>query len=70
MFEQLKKTAQEEGLEGYEKAWKALKPAQRGAIGVTRHSELKTIAQTIEAEFTTLNDGADHSDDDQQGGNQ
>ncbi|UNM17322.1 recombinase RecT [Pseudomonas sp. ArH3a] len=70
LFEQLKKTAQEEGLEGYEKAWKGLKPAQRGAIGVTRHNELKTIAQTIEAEFTTLNDGADHSDDDQQGGNQ
>ncbi|MNR13442.1 hypothetical protein D3C85_1298490 [compost metagenome] len=56
LFEQLKKIAQEQGIEGYEKAWKALKPQQRGAIGVTRHGELKAIAQTIEAEFTTLNE--------------
>ncbi|USW94217.1 recombinase RecT [Pseudomonas proteolytica] len=71
LFEQLKKIAQEQGIEGYEKAWKALKPQQRGAIGVTRHGELKTIAQTIEAEFTTVNESADiNANGDQQGGNQ
>lgn len=59
LFEQLKKIAQEQGIEGYEKAWKALKPQQRGAIGVTRHGELKAIAQTIDAEFTTVSDSAD-----------
>ena len=67
LFEQLKKIAQEQGIEGYEKAWKALKPQQRGAIGVTRHGELKTIAQTIEAEFTTVDVNADSV---QQGGSQ
>ena len=59
LFEQLKKIAQEQGIEGYEKAWKALKPQQRGAIGVTRHGELKAVAQTIDAEFTTVSDSAD-----------
>lgn len=71
LFEQLKKIAQEQGIEGYEKAWKALKPQQRGAIGVTRHGELKTIAQTIDAEFTTVIENADvDSESDQQGGTQ
>ncbi|EIK66585.1 hypothetical protein PflQ8_3765 [Pseudomonas fluorescens Q8r1-96] len=71
LFEQLKKIAQEQGIEGYEKAWKALKPQQRGAIGVTRHGELKSIAQTIEAEFTTLKEGFDvNAGSDLQDGNQ
>lgn len=71
LFEQLKKVAQEQGIDGYEKAWKALKPQQRGAIGVTRHGELKTIAQTIDAEFTTVNESSDaHAESDHQGGSQ
>lgn len=48
-----------------------MKPQQRGAIGVTRHGELKSIAQTIEAEFTTLNESANgNASDDVQGGEQ
>lgn len=63
LFGELKRVAQEQGIEGYEKAWKELTPLQRGAIGRDRHHELKTIAQTIDAEFTTVNDGAGQHDD-------
>nr|BFE95782.1 hypothetical protein GCM10020185_63180 [Pseudomonas brassicacearum subsp. brassicacearum] len=72
LFEQLKKRSlRSRVLRVTKKAWKALKPQQRGAIGVTRHGELKSIAQTIEAEFTTLKEGFDvNAGSDLQDGNQ
>lgn len=68
LFERLKKIAKEEGIAGYEKAWKALKPTERVAIGMARKDELKSIAtEVIDAEFTTITDGPGQQDNNLQG---
>ncbi|WP_449102825.1 RecT family recombinase [Pseudomonas extremaustralis] len=70
LFEELKKIAEAQGIEGYEKAWKALRPQQRASIGTTRHCELKVIAETIEADFTNVTDDAGQFDGDHRGDDQ
>lgn len=54
LYNRLHEVAKAQGIEGYEKAWKALKPAERGAIGVARHGELKSAATVIDADFTEV----------------
>lgn len=62
LFDQLMQVAKASGIGEYEKAWKALKPRQRAAIGLARHEELKQAATVVDAEFTEVKGDAPTND--------
>lgn len=57
LYGELMEIAKHKGILEYEKAWKALKPKQRSAIGLQRHESLKQMANTVDAEFTEVKTG-------------
>lgn len=57
LYGELMEIAKHKGIAEYEKAWKALKPKQRSAIGLQRHESLKQMANTVDAEFTEVKPG-------------
>jgi hypothetical protein len=46
--------AKRQDIEAYAAAWAALKPKQRAAIGLECHEALKSMAATVDGDFTDI----------------
>ena len=61
LFRDLLEIAKKHDFAAYETAWKGLKPPQRSAIGQECHDRLKSIASTVDAEFTEVKPQAEEA---------
>ncbi|MNL40747.1 hypothetical protein D3C87_1631170 [compost metagenome] len=46
--------ARQQDIEAYATAWAGLKPKQRAAIGLECHEALKSMAATVDGDFTDM----------------
>lgn len=54
VFADLLVVARKQDIEAYATAWAGLKPKQRAAIGLKCHEALKSMAATVDADFTDM----------------
>ncbi|AHZ72780.1 hypothetical protein OU5_5701 [Pseudomonas mandelii JR-1] len=59
VFADLLLVAKRQDIEAYAAAWAGLKPKQRAAIGLECHEALKSMAATVDGDFTEMTGTSD-----------